>query len=188
MVRQKFMATAAALTLFIVSPPMTAVGQQQPLTDNELRASYCLGYFKGQLDLQEQMLSYACHDGDEAAITACRSRVTGGHTIPAEDRYRRTLSYLTAKGIWFGNNNSGFMAVEGKQDLQRCVAEAQTPESLECFKESAASCGSPLPEKNMSEAKQLNRAEAWSRCISQRCDSQTCRKAKTCESMDFLPY
>jgi hypothetical protein len=184
MIRQKFLVTVVALTLFAASPPMTAVGQQPPLTDNAVRASYCLGYFIAQDDFAKKQFSCP---GDAAAVEACLRQKMNGAPTPA-DKVLRIMPYVQVTG---GTHTA--LEVQGMQDFQRCTTELQSQTSLACYAKSEKSCFDELPplrkdQLPLSETAAKNRADTQLRCMSDRCESKMCVKAQTCESMDFLPY
>ncbi|HKT18359.1 MAG TPA: hypothetical protein VJR47_09975, partial [Stellaceae bacterium] len=184
MVRRVF--AAAILMLSVASWPMTVMGQQPPLTDNSVKASYCLGYFFAQDAEAKRQFSSVCH-GDPAAVVACIRQQFRSAPAPI-DKVLRVMPYVRATG----GADSGLEA-QGMQDYQKCFAELQRQSVQACFAKSAKPCFDELPPLKkdglpLSEAAAQYRANMQMRCMADRCESQMCVKAQTCESMDFLPY
>ena len=183
-----WMSTIAAVTAAMVSVASDAVpvaAQQSHLTDNEIRASYCFGYFKEQFEEGKQLLR--CQ-GDAAAVTACFKQAFGQNQTP-EDKMKRTLLYLAAKGIMFGNNDAPLAIVQGGQDFKTCAAAVVTSGDS-CYRQNFSACQARIPplKKGANAVDVTNRANAVQQCLAEQCVSPMCRKASTCESMDFLPY
>jgi hypothetical protein len=141
----------------VVLAPMNGLAQ---VSDRELKASYCYGYFKAQ---------------SEGRRTLCQSS-----NVPAEacqsandDKLKRVLLYLMAKGAFNSGGGGPLIAMtQGRQDFNQCISWLDAGQGEPCFE----SC-----------RHKAHSADEMMRCA-EACEPEVCQKGKTCENLDYLPY
>ena len=157
-----------ALFLLAMLPHVFAQPYQERLSDNELRAAYCLGYFKAG----QQQLQNVCQNPTAPMAQACVASEQEQNA-----RTQRVLGYLAAKGVILTPGPNGLDAMvavaQGRADFQSCVNWSKTPEASAC----ATKClGLPADEA----MKCMNGVNG--------CLPALCRKAATCVNLSYLPY
>jgi len=151
-----------AIALFAWTHLTTTVfAQDQKATDQELKAGYCLGYFKAR---SESRRSYCA--GRDGTPAACPSNLAQQQ----DEQVKRITLYLAAKDF---PNGAAIAAVQGTNDWHQCIQGLATSEMQSC----AASCF----------ARSSKAADDISRCTKM-CQPETCTRGATCETMDYLPY
>jgi len=161
--------SARVILLVLASMAMLphAVAQEyhERLTDNELKAAYCLGFFKAG----QQKLQNLCQNPTPSMAQACAASEQ-----EQTAKTQRLLGYLVAKGIILSPGPNGLDAMgavaQGRVDFQTCTNWSETPE--------ATACMNKCPRQP---------ASKWSACLVA-CSPTLCRKAATCNNLSFLPY
>lgn len=131
-------------------------------TDTELKAAYCLGVARSQLEMARS---------DPAAALAVEA---------VAERAKRLLDYLGAKGFTAGRETAGIKTAisRGTNDFGRCRSEANQP--------SVNRCESACPKiTDFSDTRANTRAlQCVSKCSNV---SETCKRLKGC-LQSFLPF
>lgn len=156
----------SAVALMVMLPHAFAQQNQTQLTDNDLKAAYCLGYFK----VQTEILQRGCQGSQDRALTQACAEVNAEQTA----KMRRVLGYLVAKGILFNAGPAGRGAMvavaQGESDMNNCFGTNAAQAAMTC----ETSC--------------VRHGRSVSDCFAA-CYPALCQKApQTCESLDYLPY
>jgi hypothetical protein len=173
------------LTVIAAAYIPAASAQEGGLSNKDLKASYCLGYFTAQKQAQPQM----CLAGGVFADTyMCSPDAREWISADQDAKLKRVLAYLTARDILFSSKpavSNGFMLAnaQGTKDFQQCVKWANT--QIEKHTPSERACLSSC-ERTFSKNSTADHIGELMNCT-RGCEPELCRKSYSCENMDYLP-
>jgi hypothetical protein len=150
----------AAIALFAWLPSAVSAQEQTP-SDRELKAGYCLGWFRAR---SQDRNTYCA--GAVGTPLACPSDLVQQQ----DDELKRVTLYLMAKGLPGG---AIIAAGQGARDWKQCFQTLQAPQTQSC----SDTCF----------ARSLRRPDDVSRCI-EACKPDVCKRGGACDTMDYLPY
>lgn len=178
---------AAVLTVVVASYAVPVLPQDAGLTSQDLKASYCFGYFSAQKQAQQQM----CRAGGVFAGTPmCAPEARAQVSADQDAKLKRLETYLAARDILFSSNQAvfyGFVLAndQGMKDLQQCIGWAGM--RIEMHTPTEQACLSACATKFYSKSSSADAAGDLMNCT-RGCQPDVCRKAHSCENMDYLPW
>ena len=164
----------------------SALAQDTGLSAQDLKASYCFGYFTEQGKARRQVCEAPI---SEAMASICRDG--GGFRNEQADKLRRVEAYLRARDILLSIDEAGstgftMSKAQGESDFRQCLAwvgmrfEAHTQSEQACMSD----CRDILYSKGRSRADAISQ---YLKCAWE-CEPEVCKTGRTCESMDYLPW
>lgn len=153
-----------------------ARGEDQQVTDIELRAAYCLGVSTAQFEdatKETQLKRQQVARGNNKAIDYMSLRVSEDIQKIIAERRDRLRDYLKIKGFLNGRSvkEIDIPLERGVKDARQCSVDAKDTTQQQCRK----TCGP------------LNTVADYKRCDSKCSDSDSCARVKRCLE-NFLPF
>jgi len=157
------------------TPKAAAVVPPASPTDNDRKASYCLGYFKAQASARRDAMQQLCHGGSAQETEACTKSFAPA-AAAQDEKLQKVSAYLSAKTA-LSSDSAG---AQGGDDFEECKAwslSSGTGGGRDVQNSCAAS--SRTPDGRIS-------PDAFTACLHDR-EPPVCLRAQSCESMDYLP-
>ena len=157
------MPARAVLLMFAVVAilPRASAQEVQPrLIDQELKASYCLGYFEADHEMRQRL----CQQGqDTSKVFALCS--TGAQS---DANRQRVKEYLAANDM-LTRLDAASAVTQGRDDYRECVNWAASQAATDCIQK----CPREYIQQHLL-------------CVSA-CKPVVCRRVETCEILNYLP-
>lgn len=148
------------LAAAVIMPRASTQDQQPQLIDQEVKASYCLGYFKADHEMRQRLCQKSQDTSKVVALCALGAQ--------SDAKMQRITDYLAANGF-LTRHDATSAAIQGRNDYRECVSWAKS--------QAAADCAEKCPQQSL---------QQHLLCVSA-CKPVACRQVEMCEILDYLP-